>query len=116
MGVDLRGCLVYFSISKSLYANIVDPDQTAPSDLGLYCLPMPHFMVHYRREWVKVDTGFRILLLVITKELSKTLSHFRAHVVNHLLREKRKSVPKTVNGKTLLKNVTLQILNFILVS
>ena len=109
MVADLRSCLVYFSISKSLYANSVDPDQTAPSDLGLHCLPMPHFMVHYRHEWIKVDTGIRKILLIITKELSKTLSHFSAHVVNHLLREKRKSIPKTLNRKILFKNVTLQI-------
>ena len=44
------------------------------------------------------------------------LSHLTAHVVNRLLREKRKSVPNYFNGKKLLKNVTLQILNFILVS
>ena len=36
-----------------------------------------------------------------------TLSHLSAHVVNH---------PKNSNGKFFLKNVTLQILNFILIS
>ena len=44
------------------------------------------------------------------------LSHLNAHVVNRLLRENRKSIPKLFNGKKLLKNVTLQILNFILIS
>ena len=39
-----------------------------------------------------------------------------AHVVNRLLRENRKSIPIFCNGKTLLKNKTLQILNFILIS
>ena len=44
------------------------------------------------------------------------LSHLTAKVVNHLLRENRKSIPKILSGKKLLKNVTLQNLNFILVS
>ena len=38
------------------------------------------------------------------------------HVVNRLLHEKWKTIPKFVSGKQLLKNLTLQILNFIPVS
>ena len=45
-----------------------------------------------------------------------SLSHLSARVVNRLLRENRKSFPKFLSGKKLLKNVTLQILNFIPVS
>ena len=45
-----------------------------------------------------------------------TLSHLIVHVVNCLLHENRKSITKIFNGKKLLKNVTLQILNFIFVS
>ena len=38
------------------------------------------------------------------------------HVVNRLLRENRKSIPKFLSGKNFFKNVNLQILNFILAS
>ena len=44
------------------------------------------------------------------------LSHLSVRVVNRLLRENLKSFPKFLSGKKLLKNVTLQILNFIPVS
>ena len=44
------------------------------------------------------------------------MSHLSAHVVNRLLRENRKTILKFLSGKKLLKNVTLQILNFIPVS
>ena len=44
------------------------------------------------------------------------VSRLSAHVVNRLLRENRKTIPKFLSGKKLLKNVTLQILNFIPVS
>ena len=44
-----------------------------------------------------------------------TLSRLSAHMVNRLLRENRKSIPN-LSGKKLFKNVTLRILNFILVS
>ena len=37
------------------------------------------------------------------------LSHLSVHVVNRLLRENRKSIPKFFHGKKSLKNVTLQI-------
>ena len=48
------------------------------------------------------------------RSLKKNLSHLSAHVVNHLLRENRKSIPKVLSGKKLLKYLlTLQILNFI---
>ena len=44
----------------------------------------------------------------------KTLSHFSTHLVNHLLRENQKTIPKFLSGKKLFfKNVTIQILNFI---
>ena len=43
----------------------------------------------------------------------KTLSHLSAHMVNCLLRENQKTIPKFLSGKKLFKNVTLQILNFI---
>ena len=46
----------------------------------------------------------------------KTLSHLSAHMVNRLLRENRKSIPNLFNAKKLVKNVTRQILNFILIS
>ena len=47
---------------------------------------------------------------------SKTfnLSHPSAQVVNRLLRENRKSIQNFFNGKKRFKNVTLQILNFLL--
>ena len=44
------------------------------------------------------------------------MSHRSAFVVNRLLREKRKSIPKFLSGKKLFKTVTLKILNFIWVS
>ena len=40
----------------------------------------------------------------------------RTKLVNHLLHENRKSIPKIFNGKKHLTNVTLQILNFTMVS
>ena len=43
----------------------------------------------------------------------KLLSHLSAHVVNHLLRENGKTIPKLLSSTKLFKNVTLQILNFI---
>ena len=46
----------------------------------------------------------------------KSMGAFSAHVVNRLLREKRKSIPKILSGKNLFKNVALKILNFIWVS
>ena len=48
--------------------------------------------------------------------LTYTLSHLSLHVLNRPLRENRKFIPKCFNGKRLFKNVTLKILNFILVS
>ena len=48
--------------------------------------------------------------------LGLTLSHLGAHLVNRLLDESRKSIPNFLKGKKLLKNVTLQILNYIPVS
>ena len=42
-----------------------------------------------------------------------TLSHLNAHMVNRILRENRKTIPKCLSGIKLFKNVTLQILNFI---
>ena len=45
-----------------------------------------------------------------------SLSHLSVHVVNRLLRENRKSIPKFLSGKKLFKNVTVQILNFIPIS
>ena len=39
------------------------------------------------------------------------LSHLSAHMVNRLLRENRKTIPKFLSGKKLFKNVTLQILS-----
>ena len=40
------------------------------------------------------------------------LPHLSAHVVNRLLRENWKPIPKFLSGKKLFKNVTLQILKF----
>ena len=48
-----------------------------------------------------------------TRGFSYNLSHLSAHVVNRLLREKWKCIPKFLSGEKLLKNVTLQIFNFI---
>ena len=45
-------------------------------------------------------------------EIVYTLSHLSAHVVNRLLCENWKTIPKYLSGKKLFKNVTLQILNF----
>ena len=45
-----------------------------------------------------------------------TLSHLSAHVVNLLLRENWKPIPNFFKGKKLFKNVTFQILNFLLIS
>ena len=50
-----------------------------------------------------------------TISLLLTLAHLSAHVVNRLLRENWKSIPIFFNGKKIFKNVTLQILNFILI-
>ena len=52
------------------------------------------------------------------QHVALTLPRLSVHVVNRLLRKKkkRKSIPNCLSGKKLLKNVTLQILNFILVS
>ena len=44
------------------------------------------------------------------------MSHLSAHVVDCLLHENQKTIPKFWSGKKLLKYVTLQILNFIPVS
>ena len=44
------------------------------------------------------------------------LSHLGAHLVYRLLRKNRKTIPKFLSGKKLFKNVTLQILNFILIN
>ena len=51
-----------------------------------------------------------------TIQTTKLLSHLSAQLVNHLLRENRKSIPKFLKGKKLFKNVTHQILNYIPVS
>ena len=60
------------------------------------------------------------LLVQIFRNLSFSpetkLSHLSAHVVNQLFHENRKTIPKILSGKKLLKNVTLQVLNFIPVS
>ena len=45
-----------------------------------------------------------------------SIPNLSAHVVNRLLRENRKSIPKVLSVKKLKKNVPLQILNFIPVS
>ena len=52
---------------------------------------------------------------------TKLLPHLSVHLVNRLLREKLKSIPNVFNGKKKkkkkrFKNVTLQILKFILKS
>ena len=59
-----------------------------------------------------------LIPLLAIAEISRpeNLSHLSAQVVNRLLRENRKSIPKFLSSKKLLKNVTLQILNFIPVS
>ena len=43
-------------------------------------------------------------------------SHLSVHLVNRLLRENWKSIPKLLSGKNFFKNVTLQILNYIEIS
>ena len=55
----------------------------------------------FRPDFELICSGFHVL------------SNLTAHVVNRLLLEKRKTIPKFLNGKILFKNETLQILNFI---
>ena len=52
---------------------------------------------------------FRLKLTIYCCPTSKLFSHLSAHMVNRLLCENRKSIPKSFNGKKLLKNITLQI-------
>ena len=53
----------------------------------------------------------------VLRNFTWTLSPLSAHVVNRLLRENRKSIPNFLMVKqTFFKNVTLQMLNFILTS
>ena len=59
------------------------------------------------------------MFLSITTQSQHRLNsaHLSVHMVNRLLRENRKYVTNIFNGKKkLFKNVTLQILNFILIS
>ena len=72
-------------------------------------------------DGVEVEVGLGVVGLVmvdveVVVVLKKNSSHLSVHLVNRLLSENRKSIPKTIKGKNLLKNVTLQILNFILIS
>ena len=60
-------------------------------------------------EFVRPGGGFYDIL-------KKTLFILTVHVVNRLLRENQKTIPNFISGKKLLKNVTLQILNFIPIS
>ena len=58
-----------------------------------------------------------IMMVVYPTGLTRlTLFHLSEHMVNRHLRKNRKAIPKILSGKTLFKNVTLQILNFIPVS
>ena len=61
---------------------------------------------------------FSVPLLLVMRKQNKILNSVlsQRHVVNRLLCEKRKSIPKLFQLLKLFKNVTLQILNFILVS
>ena len=77
----------------------------------------PHDRVSFHK--CKIISLFLLVFFTATiQELvgKKCATHLNAHVVNRLLREKWKSIPNFFNGKILLKNVTLQILNFILLS
>ena len=81
----------------------------AVAHLGFYLL-----LHHLRNQQVNLTkTGLLYSLEVLKKKNSASLS---AHVVNHLLRKNRKTIPKFLSGKKLFKNVTLQILNFIPIS
>ena len=85
-----------------------------PGAIALYLIPyLPH----------SEDSDLKILFRFLYKlscygplTAPKLVSHLSAHVVNRLLCENRKSIPISFNGKKLFKNVTLQILNFILIS
>ena len=65
---------------------------------------MPKVLRLFSRTDKKIECPGRGPLAPETK-----LSHLSAHMVNRLLRENRKSIPKMFNGRKHLKNVTLQI-------
>ena len=71
---------------------------------------------------LSILTGIRRSKICIIKDFIKNKYdlHFSAHMENCLSCENQKSIPKCFNGDFFflffLKNVTLQILNFILVS
>ena len=108
------------SAQRRLWSVLVD----AQADLSL-CWAHSHFVGFVMRRliyWLSVwFTNFflRLNAQSILKSNLKTnmytLSHLRVHMVNRLLHENRKSIPKCFNGKKLFKTVTLQILNFILI-
>ena len=81
------------------------------------CIKWESFKHHVRKLWpTKRQNGQKDADYQSNTSRLLKLSHLSAHVVNRLLRENRKTIPKCLSGKTLLKNVTLQILNFIPVS
>ena len=49
-------------------------------------------------------------------DYKKGSSRIDAHLIFPLFPENRKAIPKAFSGKKLLKKITLQILNFILIS
>ena len=61
---------------------------------------------------MKLIVSFRLA----SPRFTYTLFYLSAHVVNRLLRENWNTIPKFLSGKILLKNVTVQILNFTPVS
>ena len=68
----------------------------------------------------KIQRFWKVCMAIITMQLSACKLCFISvrtwYIVNRLLCENRKSIPKFLKGKKLLKNVTLQILNYIPVS
>ena len=57
-----------------------------------------------------------VVQLPAVVDLDYTLSHLNAHVVSRFCAKRRLAIPKLLSFKNLYKYVTLQILNFILVS
>ena len=74
----------------------------------------------FNGHWKKLNNDFLVTCsyTFCHPSLAKkqNLSHLSVHMANCLLRENRKSIPNFLTGKKLLKNVTLQVLNFIPVS
>ena len=87
--------------------------------LILVCFVLSWLICHmcHKGRTTKAQTSLR--MRAVSPELSlfehtkmELISVSRAHVLNRLLRENRKSIPKMFNGKNLFKNVTFQVFFF----